>query len=141
MIILDTNVVSEPMRRTPDPNVVRWLDSLDLEEVALTSVTAAELLYGVALLEPGKRREELDREVHAVLFEEFDSRIAPFDVRAAARYADICATHKKNGWGISTGDAQIAAICLIWSATLATRNTTHFTHTGVNVINPWNEVA
>lgn len=72
-------------------------------------------------MDPSRRRDELDQELYAILFEEFDNRIEPFDLRAAVRYADICATHKKKGWGIETKDAQIAAICLVRSATLATR--------------------
>ena len=137
MIILDTNVISELARTDPEPNVVNWLDSLPAAEVATTAVTAAELLYGVARLPDGRRRDSLAETIDALIREEFRDRIEPFDVRAAEQYATIVVGRVKKGRPISMADAQIAAICRARSAALATRNTGDFTDTGIDLINPW----
>ncbi|HEY2552923.1 MAG TPA: type II toxin-antitoxin system VapC family toxin [Streptosporangiaceae bacterium] len=137
MIVLDTNVVSEPTRKEPDPGVVAWLDALSAEETAITAITAAELAYGVRRLPDGRRQAELARAVHALIRDEFAGRVLPFDVRAVELYAEIVAGRERAGRPISTADAQIAAICLAHSATLATRNTADFTATGVSLIDPW----
>jgi hypothetical protein len=137
VIVLDTNVLSELMRPTPEPNVVIWLDGLPVRDVATTAVTAAELLYGVARLPDGQRKTTLAVEVERLLREEFIERVVPFDVRAAGYYAGIVDARDRLGLPISISDAQIAAICASTGAALATRNAKDFTHTGVKVINPW----
>ena len=137
MIILDTNVISELARTDPEPNVVNWLDSLPAAEVAITAVTAAELLYGVVRLSDGRRRDSLAETIDALIREEFLDRIEPFDVRAAEQYATIVVGREKKGRPISMADAQIAAICRARSTALATRNTSDFTDTGIDLINPW----
>lgn len=137
MIILDTNVVSELARIDPEPNVVTWLDSLPAAEVAITAITAAELLYGVARLPDGRRRAALAETIDALINEDFRDRVEPFDGPAAEKYATVVVGREKRGHPISTADAQIAAICRVHSATLATRNTGDFTDTGIDLINPW----
>lgn len=137
MIVLDTNVISELVRKAPHPGVVRWLDSLDSSDVMLTAVTAAELLYGVERLPDGRRRRGLRRKVDGLLTEEFGDRVLPFDALAAAHYADIVAGRERSGLQISTADGQIAAICRTWNAGLATRNTNDFVETGIELVNPW----
>ncbi|MGH3196163.1 MAG: type II toxin-antitoxin system VapC family toxin [Streptosporangiaceae bacterium] len=137
MIILDTNVLSELARIDPEPNVVTWLDSLPAAEVATTAITAAELRYGVARLPDGRRKAALAETIDALVKEDFRDRVEPFDGPAAEQYATVVVSREKKGRPISTADAQIAAICRVRSATLATRNTGDFTHTGIDLINPW----
>ncbi len=137
MIILDTNVISELARIDPQPNVVTWLDSQPAAEIATTAVTAAELLYGVARLPDGRRRAALAEIIDALINEDFRDRVQPFDSQAAGRYAAVVVGREKLGRPISMADAQIAAICSVHSATLATRNTGDFTDTGISLINPW----
>lgn len=137
MIVLDTNVISELARQTPDPGVLSWLDSLDISEVATTAVTAAELRYGVARLPEGHRKRELTVVIRGILTEDFHGRVLPFDERASARYADIVAGRERIGRPIGVADAQIAAISRDVGATLATRNTADFEETGIELIDPW----
>ena len=137
MIILDTNVISEIFRRAPEPCVVDWLASLE-GDVAITSVTLAELLTGVRRLPDRRRRDELARRIDAALVPYRGSRaVLPFDDVAADRYADVLVAREGTGAPISTADAQIAAICLAHGATCATRNVKDFQHTGVELVDPW----
>lgn len=137
MIVLDTNVISEVVRRKPNKGVLRWLDSLDSATVATTAVTAAELLYGVARLPEGQRKKQLREAIRGVIEEDLDGHIEPFDVTAAAHYAALVNDRETAGRAISVADAQIAAICRKVGATLATRNTTDFENTGIDLLNPW----
>src|SRR5690625_1549500 len=137
VIILDTNVISEIFRRAPEPRVVDWLASL-AGDVAITSITLAELLAGVRRLPDGRRRDELARRVDAALVPYRGSRaVLPFDDVAADRYADVLVARENTGAPISTADAQIAAICLAHGATCATRNVKDCQHTGVELVDPW----
>ena len=137
MIVLDTNVLSELMRRAPAERVVEWVDDQDPRTLAITAVTVAELLYGVARLPAGARKDELASAVRALVREDFSDRVEPFDGVAAEHYADVVAERERRGRPISAADAQIAAICRRSDATLATRNTRDFEATGVEVIDPW----
>lgn len=140
MIILDTNVISELTRPAPDPGVIGWLDSLSTDETAITGITAAELRCGVCCMSDGRRKAELSEAVNAVINTDFRDRVEPFDVLAADQYAVVVSGREQAGQPISISDAQIAAICRVLNATLATRNTTDFTGTGVSLINPWKAV-
>jgi predicted nucleic acid-binding protein len=137
VIILDTNVISELARIDPEPDVVTWLDSQPAAEIAITAITAAELLYGVARLPEGRRRAALAGIINALINEDFRGRVQPFDGQAADRYATVVVGREKLGRPISMADAQIAAVCSVYSATLATRNIGDFTDTGISLINPW----
>ena len=123
MILLDTNVLSELIRPEPDSAVTEWLDSLDAATVATTAITAAELLYGVARLPTGRRKERLGEAIGELIEEDLDGRVEPFDAAAAGHYADLLSDRERAGAPISAADAQIAAICRKLGATLATRNT------------------
>ncbi|WP_438855070.1 type II toxin-antitoxin system VapC family toxin [Agromyces sp. M3QZ16-3] len=137
MIVLDTNVISEFFRPQPDARVVSWLGTLT-GEVAITTITLAELLAGVRRLPDGRRRSELDMAIDAALQPYRDSRsVLSFDERAAHRYADVLLDREHAGRPISTADAQIAAICLANGAACATRNVKDFADTGIDVIDPW----
>lgn len=137
MIVLDTNVLSELTRRQPDKNVLDWLDSLATAETMTTAVTAAELLYGVARLPAGHRKAGLTAAVQSLLDEDFRGRVEAFDTIAAAHYAIVVSDRERIGRPISVADAQIASICRKLQAALATRNTTDFDDTGIELIDPW----
>jgi predicted nucleic acid-binding protein len=137
VIVLDTNVLSELMRGRPHTRVVDWVDAQDASELSITAVTAAELLYGVARLPDGARKAELADAVHALMREDFAGRVLAFDVRAAGHYATLVAERERRGRPISAADGQIAAVCRVHGATLATRNAGDFESAGVRVVNPW----
>lgn len=137
MIILDTNVVSELIRAAPDPGVRAWVNSIPSTQIATTAITAAELYYGVARLPEGQRRQRLAVAVSALLNDVLRGRIAPFDERAARRYADVIVGRERAGRPIEVLDGQIAAICRELGAVLATRNIKDFEETGVELIDPW----
>jgi toxin FitB len=137
VILLDTNVLSELIRPEPDEGVMKWLDSLDTAAVATTAITAAELLHGVARLPAGRRKEQLGEAISEILDEDFEGRVEPFDAPAATHCADLLSDRETAGRPISTADAQIAAICRKLEATLATRNTSDFEDTGIDLVDPW----
>ena len=137
MIVLDTNVISELARQMPDSGVLSWLDSLEISDVVTTAITAAELRYGVARLPDGYRKRELAAVIRGILVEDFYGRVLPFDESASVRYAEIVTGRERIGRPIGIADAQIAAISRDLGAILATRNTSDFEETGIELINPW----
>jgi predicted nucleic acid-binding protein len=137
VIVLDTNVISEIFRPQPDARVVAWLESL-VGDVAITSVTLAELLAGVRRLPDGKRRSALSAMVESALQPYRETKaVLAFDDEAANHYAEVLVAREQAGLPISTADAQIAAICRSHKATCATRNTKDFAQTGVELLDPW----
>lgn len=139
MIVLDTNVVSETMRPRPERAVLDWLDRQQPDQLWLTAVNVAELMFGVARLPAGARQLQLADAIAVLLDEDFAGRVLAFDVDAAAVYAELVAERERAGRAIAMADAQIAAICLRHGATLATRNTKDFEGAGVALVNPWSE--
>ncbi len=137
MIVLDTNVVSELMRPKPEPTVLVWLDAQRPGDLWLNSVVAAELMFGVARLPEGSRKQQLAQAVSAMLEQDFAGRILPFDLAAAVAYATLVAERERAGASLAMADAQIAAICSVSGAALATRNQKHFAGIGLTLINPW----
>lgn len=137
MIVLDTNVVSEFLRPRPDPSVKAWLNGTDSHALAVTAVTVAELLAGVAFLPRGRRRATLGDSVAGILGEAFAGAVLPFDADSAGYYADVLAARRTADASIAVLDAQIAAICRQYDATLATRNTRDFKGVGLELIDPW----
>ena len=137
MTVLDTNVLSELMRPTPDACVVDWLDSQDASEVTITAITVAEILYGIERLPSGKRQRRFAAKAAAMFEEDFAGRILPFDEVAAVHYAESVAISERAGRVVHTADAQIAAICRQHHATLATRNVKDFEALGIDILNPW----
>ena len=140
MIVLDTNVLSEIMRAKPDPVVLDWLDAQQPDDLWLNSVVAAELLFGVARLPEGARKQQLALAVSAMLEQDFAAQILSFDLSAASVYAVMLAERERIGASMAIADAQIAAICLSRDATLATRNTRHFEGVGLSLMNPWDSL-
>jgi len=137
MIVLDTNLLSEALKPVPSATPLRWLAAQEPRSVFLTTITVAEVLYGIQILPGGKRRDSLARAVSDMLLHDFQGRILPFDTDSSQHYAIIAATRRKQGRPISQSDAMIAAICRSHQATLATRNIPDFHHCGIPLIDPW----
>jgi toxin FitB len=138
MIILDTNVVSEPMRPNGNPAVIAWLDQQMVETLYLTATSLAELMVGVAILPQGKRKSGLGAMLQEQILNLFETRLLPFDRLAAIRYAEVVGRARAQGVSVSFGDGQIAAIASVLNFTVATRDTAPFIACGIPVINPWN---
>jgi predicted nucleic acid-binding protein len=136
MILLDTNVVSEAMKPDPDPAVLSWLDEQAAETLFLCSVTIAELMFGIAALPKGKRKDRLTTALEGVVTL-FADRILPFDIEAARRYADLAVSARAAGRGFPTPDGYMAAIAAAHDFAVASRDSSAFSAAGLNVINPW----
>jgi hypothetical protein len=139
VIILDTNVVSEPMKPHGNLVVREWLDRQVAETLYLTTTSLSELLVGIQLLPRGKRRDNLATTLSGLLDQLFGPRILPFDQRAAVAYAAIVARARTKGNAISVGDGQIAAIAEVHGFAIATRDGGPFRVVGARVLNPWEE--
>jgi predicted nucleic acid-binding protein len=137
VIILDTNVVSEPMKPDGDRRVEAWLDEQLAETLYITSISLSELLLGIELLPNGKRKKELGVDLRDLLETLFGDRVLPFDLQAAIRYATNIGKARAAGRAISMADGQIAAIAAVHGFTVATRDTAPFVAAGVPVMNPW----
>lgn len=137
MIILDTNVVSEPLKPSGDIRVQQWLDQQPIETLYLTATSLSELLLGVKLLPDGKRKKTLDIALSVLLARLFGPRIFSFDNIAATSYASLMCCARALGRPISVADGQIAAIAFVHGFSVATRDTKPFEAVGVQVINPW----
>lgn len=137
MIVIDTNVLSELLKREPDQNVKSWMSRQPMTSVFTTTVTQAEILYGVTLLPDGKRKNKMMEAVQTLFSKRFMGRILPFDIEAAVDYAEIASLRRASGIPISQFDAQIAAITRTRGASLVTRNSDDFRDCGIKVINPW----
>jgi predicted nucleic acid-binding protein len=136
MIILDTNVVSEAMKPEPNPVVRAWLNDQAAETLYLSSVTLAELLFGIAALPSGKRKDMLALTLEG-LMGLFKDRVLPFDVEAARHYADLAVVAKVSGRGFPTPDGYITAIAASRGFIVASRDTAPYEAARVTVINPW----
>jgi toxin FitB len=141
MILLDTNVISELTKPRPDRHVEAWLAAEPIAGLFITTITEAELRFGVALLAPGRRRARLAAETEMMFAVDFVGRILPFDSSAAIAYAEIAAERRRGGRPIAQFDAQIAAIARSRGAILATRNEADFQGCGIEIFNPWNRAG
>ncbi len=137
MIVLDTNVLSEPLKQQPDPRVVAWLDAQHVETLYVTTVTLAELRYGVAALPEGRRRQVLASRLEDELVPLFGDRVLSVDAAASASYARIQASARSTGRPLPPLDGMIAAICEAQGHALATRNVSDFAAAGIRIIDPW----
>lgn len=136
MILLDTNLVSEAIKPGSHPAVAAWLDAQLAETLFLPSITVAELLFGIGTLAPGRRKQLLAARIDDVL-DAFAGRILPFDTLAARHYADLAVKARAAGKGFPTPDGYIAAIAAAHGFAVATRDTSAFLATGLQVIRPW----
>lgn len=137
MIILDTNVVSEVMRETPDERVSRWVTRQKTLHLAITAITVAEIQRGLMRLPAGKRRKRLEASFESFIDRGFEGRVLPFDQDAAFLYGHVCALRERKRLAADPVDLMIAAIARNADATLATRNVADFEHCGIRLLNPW----
>ena len=139
MILLDTNVISELMRTEPARIVLDWFGQHNSADLFISAVTEAELRTGVAILPEGQRRDRLQLALDAMIDQDFQARVLPFDSPAAKAYADITAQRRAAGRPIAEADCQIAAIARAMGAPVATRNVKDFDGCGIRLINSWND--
>ncbi len=137
MILLDTNVMSEPLRQAPEPRVIEWIDAQAMETLFLSAITVAELRAGVALLPAGKRRLGLQENLEKRVLPLFAGRVLPFDLPCTQAYAALMAKARAAGLAIATADGYIAAIAAANGFAVATRDVSPFEAAGAAVINPW----
>jgi hypothetical protein len=137
MILLDTNVISEPQRQKPNARVLDWLDAQALETLYLSTITVAELRAGIALMPAGKRRDSLHANLEKRLLPMFANRVLSFDMACTKAHAELLAKSHAAGLAVDAADAFIAAVALANGFTVATRDTGPFEAAGLEVINPW----
>ena len=137
MIVLDTNVVSELMKPDAAPPVFNWTAKQSSSSLFTTTVTMAEIFYGIELLAHGRKRLDLTTAARTLFEGIFRDRVLAFDIQAATLYPTMAAARRKSGRPIAPFDAQIAAIALSRGAALATRNTDDFDRCGLQLVNPW----
>lgn len=137
--MLDTNVPSETLRPKPARQVAAWLAAQALDDLYLSVVSCGELLKGIHLLTPGKRRIELEHWYNEAVLERFSGRILPVTKAIAERWGELEAAQQKRGRSMQVADAQIAATALEHKLHLVTRNVKHFEGLAISLINPWDE--
>jgi toxin FitB len=139
VIVVDTNVISELMRPAPDAKVLAWFAAQPSEQLYTTHINQIEILYGIAILPEGRRRNGLTAAAEAMFAEDLAGRILPFGASAAACYAGVMMSRRKAGKPIEGLDALIAAISLAAGAAVATRDIGGFSDCGLDVVNPWSD--
>lgn len=139
MIILDTNVISEPLKPRANPSVRIWLDRQPKESLYLAAPSLMELLLGIELLPEGKRKKAMAAAMDELLTHFFSDRFLVFGREAAAMYAVLARRAMVKGNPISVADCQIASIAAVHGLTVATRDTAPFLAVGVPVVNPWED--
>ncbi|MBZ9965377.1 type II toxin-antitoxin system VapC family toxin [Mesorhizobium sp. BR1-1-2] len=140
MILIDTNVISEPWKPAPDRRVIAWIDAQAVETLYLSAVTVAELRFGIAAMPAGKRRAVLHDRLEQDALPLFAGRILPFDLEASRAYAKLMVQARAAGKAIGNADGYIAATAAANGLTVATRDISPFAAAGLNTINPW-EIA
>jgi predicted nucleic acid-binding protein len=138
MILFDTNIISELMKPSPSSKVINWLDQQKTTKLFVSTISIAELSYGLNALPEGTRRVQLTEAFNKAIIESFKYRILSFDESAAHLYGKIMGNRKKLGKPLNTLDGQIAAIAYTQNLAIATRNVNDFTECGVDIINPFN---
>ena len=136
-VLLDTNVVSELIRKSPNPAVEAWAAGRPLEDLFFSAVGEAELRYGAAILPTGRRRDTLVSDIERMLQDAFENRVLPFDSAAARAYADIAGMRRSAGRPVAPADCQIAAIARSRDMAVATRNVRDFEDMDIEVVDPW----
>lgn len=137
MIVLDTNVISEPLKPRANPAVTRWLDAQDPETLYLTATALSEVLIGIALLPAGRRKRGMELAIRSLQTKLFAGRFLSFDPEAAIAFALLGSRALAKGFSISVADCQIAAVAAVHGFSVATRDTAPFLAAGVPIINPW----
>lgn len=137
MILLDTNVISELMKSVPSSNVIEWIDQQQTSDLFITTITIAEISYGLSILPEGNRRNALEAAFNKVITHAFLHRILDFDTASAYAYGKIMSIRKKMGRPMSVPDGQIAAIAESNRLVIATCNIHDFCDCGFDLINPF----
>ncbi|WP_340249655.1 type II toxin-antitoxin system VapC family toxin [Sulfitobacter pontiacus] len=136
MIVLDTNVISEVMKPSPDPVVLEWINRQSEDALFITTITVAEISAGIQKLDAGKRRDDLDRRLQDMV-QLFNGRTLTFDLGAAMLFGRIIGEARRNGLAIGFQDGLIAATAAWRKCAVASRDVSPFEAAGVEVINPW----
>ncbi|QTG16495.1 type II toxin-antitoxin system VapC family toxin (plasmid) [Agrobacterium tumefaciens] len=137
MILLDTNVISEPWKPVPDEAVIAWLDAQAVETLFISAITIAELRFGIAAMPSGRRQTILRDRLEGEVLPHFSGRILSFDLTTSQFYSELMARARASGKAIGTADGYIAATAAANGLTISTRDTSPFKAAGVKVINPW----
>lgn len=137
MILLDTDVVSAVMKPSSPAEVVAWLDGQPTDTLYLSSVTIAEVRFGLEVLPGGKRRRGLEDRFERFVADGFAYRVLPFDEKAARRYGELRARRRRLGRPMSVLDGQIAAIARAHRLAVATGNVRDFEECGLEIVNPF----
>lgn len=137
MILVDTNVISEPLRKSPEVRVIAWIDAQPLETLYLSAITVAELRFGVASLPTGKRQGGLRDNLETRVLPLFAGRVLAFDLAASQAYAELMAKARAAGLALGPADGYSAATAVSHGMVVATRDTAPFEAAGVPIINPW----
>jgi predicted nucleic acid-binding protein len=137
VILVDTNVISEPLKLSADAAVVHWIDAQIIETLYLSTISLAELRFAIAALPSGKRRDTIHSSLELRILPLFVGRILPFDTAASEAYAVLRARARVGGKAIAAADGYIAATATIHGLMVATRDTAPFEAAGLTVINPW----
>lgn len=139
MILLDTNVVSEPLRPTAAPAVIAWLDEQAAETLYLATISIAELQFGIAALPAGRRRNALRKALEEQVLSLFGGRVLAFDTQAAQACAELRVRARRAGRGVGLADSYIAGIAVANGLVVATRDVGPFEAMGVQVVDPWKD--
>lgn len=137
MILVDTNVISEPLRREPSAAVIEWLDAQNVDTLFLAAISLAEIRLGVAMLPVGRRRDWLEQSIEQRVVPLFRGRILPFDDAASQVYASLRAKARAVGNAMASADGFIAATAAANGLIVATRDIAPFEAAGLRVIDPW----
>ena len=137
MILIDTNVISELWKAEPNPDVLAWMDAQAVETLYLSSVTVAELRFGVAVMPEGQRRSIYQERLEKEVLPAFTGRVLPFDLAASRAYADLMAGARLTGKAIGKADGYIAATASACGLMVATRDISPFEAAGLKLVNPW----
>lgn len=137
MFLLDTNILSAMMSAQPVPEVAAWVAGQQVELLFTTSVSQAEILSGLAIMRDGRRRRDLEAAARAMFMEDFEGRVLPFDMEAAAAYADIFAARRRAGRPTATLDLMIASVARSQGASVVTRDISGFEGCGLTLVKPW----
>ena len=135
--LLDTNVISETIKKRPEEKVVAWLSKRSPDELFLSAITFGELARGARKLRDATRGQRYERWIHHNLARQFAGRILPFDREAAAIWGEIMGDGDRRGWMRPAADAMIAAIARRHGLTVATRDAASFAATGAALFDPW----
>jgi predicted nucleic acid-binding protein len=128
------------MAFAPSERVLAWISSRrHANNILITTITVAEILYGIEILPAGKRRDRLSAQAEGMFAEDFRGHILTFDEQAARAFSQIAADRRRQGRPIAEMDAQIAAVARVHGAVLATRNTDDFEGFGIRLVNPWRD--